>query len=159
MNAFQQKHPGEAVPNASMITLLVQRLPDTGLVAGRKPSGRAFVMKTKVKDVETALQRSPLKRPSVYINIITKFISLLRVIKGTLGCITGQFKKETLNIYRGSLMAPGLKLMIRLCRSRVRYHDPKDWQPQSIQLGILNFGQITKSTSELVDNMRTLSPN
>ncbi|GFU69247.1 uncharacterized protein TNCV_3285241 [Trichonephila clavipes] len=40
----------------------------------------------KVADVETALQRSPLKRPSVYVNIITEFISLLKVMKGTLGC-------------------------------------------------------------------------
>ncbi|GFW64240.1 voltage-dependent L-type calcium channel subunit alpha-1C [Trichonephila clavipes] len=40
----------------------------------------------KVADVETTLQRNPLERPSVYINIITGFISLLKVIKGTLGC-------------------------------------------------------------------------
>ncbi|GFV55631.1 hypothetical protein TNCV_1821181 [Trichonephila clavipes] len=49
-----------------MITLLGQRLRDTGSVADRKRSGRAFIMKTKVADVETTLQRSPLKRPSVY---------------------------------------------------------------------------------------------
>ncbi|GFW15484.1 DUF4817 domain-containing protein [Trichonephila clavipes] len=69
-----------------MITLLVQRLHDTGSVADRKRSNRAFMLKTKVADVETALQRRPLKRPSVYINIITEFISLLKVMKDTLGC-------------------------------------------------------------------------
>ncbi|GFY21731.1 DUF4817 domain-containing protein [Trichonephila clavipes] len=75
-----------------MITLLVLRLRDTGSVADRKRSGRAFIMKTKVTDVETALQRSPLKSPSIYINIITKFISLLKGMKSTLGCSkTAQF--------------------------------------------------------------------
>ncbi|GFX36193.1 uncharacterized protein TNCV_2065341 [Trichonephila clavipes] len=69
-----------------MITFLVQRLRDTGSVADKKRSGRAFRMKTKVADVETDLQRSPLKRPSVYINIHTEFISLLKVMKGMLGC-------------------------------------------------------------------------
>ncbi|GFT66181.1 cytochrome P450 4C1 [Trichonephila clavipes] len=84
------KYPGETVPNASMITLLVQRLRDTGSVADRKRSGRAYIMKTKVANVETAIQRSLLQRErertSVYINIITKFISLLKVMKDTLGC-------------------------------------------------------------------------
>ncbi|GFW20432.1 uncharacterized protein TNCV_4546991 [Trichonephila clavipes] len=51
----------------SATVLLVQWLHDTGSVADRKRSGRAFIMKTKEADVETALQRSPLKRPSVYI--------------------------------------------------------------------------------------------
>ncbi|GFX93130.1 DUF4817 domain-containing protein [Trichonephila clavipes] len=76
----------EKAPNASMITLLVQRLRDTGSVVDRKPSGRVFIMKTKVADVETALQRSQLKRLPVYINIITKFIYLMKVMKCTLGC-------------------------------------------------------------------------
>ncbi|GFV77980.1 hypothetical protein TNCV_1341 [Trichonephila clavipes] len=41
-------------------------------------------------DVETALQSIPLKRSSVYTNVITKFIS--KVMKGTLGCSkTAQF--------------------------------------------------------------------
>ncbi|GFX57973.1 hypothetical protein TNCV_705551 [Trichonephila clavipes] len=39
--------------------------------------GRASTVKAKVADVETVLQRSPMKRPSVYINIITEFIALL----------------------------------------------------------------------------------
>ncbi|GFY28244.1 DUF4817 domain-containing protein [Trichonephila clavipes] len=82
INVFQQKYPGETTPNASMITLLVQQLRDTGLVADRKRSGTAFIMKMKVADVETALQRNSLERPSVCINIITEFISLLKVIKG-----------------------------------------------------------------------------
>ncbi|GFT84735.1 DUF4817 domain-containing protein [Trichonephila clavipes] len=86
INAFQQKHQGETAPNASTITLLEQRFRDTGSVADRKRSGRASIVKTKVADVETALQRSPLKRPSVCINIITEFISLLKVMKCTLGC-------------------------------------------------------------------------
>ncbi|GFV61978.1 DUF4817 domain-containing protein [Trichonephila clavipes] len=64
----------------------VQRLRDTGSFADRKRLDRAFILKTKVADVETTLQRSPLKRPSVYINIITKLISLLQMMKGTLGC-------------------------------------------------------------------------
>ncbi|GFT88749.1 DUF4817 domain-containing protein [Trichonephila clavipes] len=54
-NTFQQKYPGETAPNASMITLLKQRFRDTGSVADRKLSGRAFIMKTKVADVETTL--------------------------------------------------------------------------------------------------------
>ncbi|PRD22690.1 UNVERIFIED_CONTAM: hypothetical protein NCL1_48450 [Trichonephila clavipes] len=86
INTFQQKYPGETAPNASTITLLVQRFRDTGSVADKKRSGRASIVKMKVANVETALQRSPLKRPSVYINIITEFISLLRVMKGTLSC-------------------------------------------------------------------------
>ncbi|GFW61359.1 DUF4817 domain-containing protein [Trichonephila clavipes] len=69
-----------------MITFLVQRLRDTGLVADRERSGSVFIMKTKVADVETALQRTPLKRPSVYINIITEFISLLKVMEVMRGC-------------------------------------------------------------------------
>ncbi|GFW63553.1 DUF4817 domain-containing protein [Trichonephila clavipes] len=85
INAFQQKYPDEAAPNASVITFLVQRFRETGLVADRKRSGRAFIMKTKVADVEIALQ-SPFKRASIYINIITEFISHLKVMKGTLGC-------------------------------------------------------------------------
>ncbi|GFS73743.1 DUF4817 domain-containing protein [Trichonephila clavipes] len=61
MNAFQQKYPGEAALNASTITLLVQRIRGTGSVADRKRSGRASLVETKVADVETALQRSPMK--------------------------------------------------------------------------------------------------
>ncbi|GFU96842.1 DUF4817 domain-containing protein [Trichonephila clavipes] len=60
-----QKYPGETAPNAATITLLVQRFRDTGSVADRKRSGRASIVKTKVADVETALQRSQLKRRSV----------------------------------------------------------------------------------------------
>ncbi|GFX83880.1 DUF4817 domain-containing protein [Trichonephila clavipes] len=85
LNAFQQKYPGETAPTASIIILLVQRLRDTGSVADRKRSGRAFIMKTKVADVVTAIKGNPLKRPSVYISIFTKFISLLKIIKDTLG--------------------------------------------------------------------------
>ncbi|GFU52496.1 DUF4817 domain-containing protein, partial [Trichonephila clavipes] len=78
----------ETAPVVSTITLLVQRFRDTGSVADRKRSGRASIVKMKVADVETALQRSPWKRLSVYINIITKFISLLKVMKDalSLGC-------------------------------------------------------------------------
>ncbi|GFS74958.1 DUF4817 domain-containing protein [Trichonephila clavipes] len=86
INAFQQKYPGETAANASTITLLVQRCRDTGSVAGRKRSGRASIVKAKVTDVETTLQRSQLKGSSVFINIIAEFISLLKVMKGTLGC-------------------------------------------------------------------------
>ncbi|GFY14396.1 DUF4817 domain-containing protein [Trichonephila clavipes] len=68
-----------------MITLLVQPLRGTESVADRKSSGRVFIMKTKLAYVETALQRSPLKRPSVCMNIITKLIPFLKVMKGTLG--------------------------------------------------------------------------
>ncbi|GFW52149.1 DUF4817 domain-containing protein [Trichonephila clavipes] len=57
-----------------------------GSVADRKRSGRASIVKTKVADVETILQRGPLKRPSVYINIIAEFIFLLKGMKVTLGC-------------------------------------------------------------------------
>ncbi|GFV28059.1 transposable element Tc3 transposase [Trichonephila clavipes] len=39
--------------------------------------GKSVHRETKVADVETALQRSPTKRPSVYMNIITEIISLL----------------------------------------------------------------------------------
>ncbi|GFW96723.1 DUF4817 domain-containing protein [Trichonephila clavipes] len=85
-NAFQQICPGETAPNASTITLLVQRFRDTGSVADRKRSGRASIVKTKMVDMETVLQRSPLKRPSVYVNIITEFIYLLKVMKDTLDC-------------------------------------------------------------------------
>ncbi|GFS75824.1 DUF4817 domain-containing protein [Trichonephila clavipes] len=62
---------------------LLQRFRDTGSVADRKRSGR---VKTKVADVETALTRSPMKRPPVYINIITEFISLLNRDVRYLGC-------------------------------------------------------------------------
>ncbi|GFW48254.1 DUF4817 domain-containing protein [Trichonephila clavipes] len=86
-NAFQQKkYQGEIVPNEPTVTLLVQRFRVTGSVADRKRSGTASIVKTKVADVENALQRSPLKRPSVYINIITEFISLLNSDESTLGC-------------------------------------------------------------------------
>ncbi|PRD27337.1 UNVERIFIED_CONTAM: hypothetical protein NCL1_35634 [Trichonephila clavipes] len=43
INAFQQKYSGETASNASMITLLVQRLRDTGSVADRKRSGRVYL--------------------------------------------------------------------------------------------------------------------
>ncbi|GFQ83612.1 hypothetical protein TNCT_217631 [Trichonephila clavata] len=43
------------------MTRLVQRFRDRGLVTDRKRSGRASLVKTKVADVETALQRSLLK--------------------------------------------------------------------------------------------------
>ncbi|GFT93074.1 hypothetical protein TNCV_4400651 [Trichonephila clavipes] len=39
LSTTEQKYPGETVPNASMITLLVQWLLDTGSVADRKRSG------------------------------------------------------------------------------------------------------------------------
>ncbi|PRD28326.1 UNVERIFIED_CONTAM: hypothetical protein NCL1_32708 [Trichonephila clavipes] len=99
INAFQQKYPGETAPNASMITLLVQRLRDTVSVVSRKRSGRVFLMKTKMAVEEPALQRSPLKKPSVYINIITKFISLLKVMKSTLVCS----KPAQFVIHRGTV--------------------------------------------------------
>ncbi|GFX62899.1 hypothetical protein TNCV_1099921 [Trichonephila clavipes] len=53
-HASPQKYPGKTAPNSSMIKLLVQWLSDTGSVADRKRSGRAFIMKTKVADVETS---------------------------------------------------------------------------------------------------------
>ncbi|GFW97527.1 DUF4817 domain-containing protein [Trichonephila clavipes] len=86
INAFQQKYPGEKSPNASTITHLGQQFHDTGSVANRNRSGRASIVKTKVADVETVLQRSPLKRLSVYINILTEFISLLNSDERYLGC-------------------------------------------------------------------------
>ncbi|GFX63839.1 DUF4817 domain-containing protein [Trichonephila clavipes] len=86
IKAFQQKYPVETAPNASTITVLVQWFRDTGTVSDRKRSDRASIVKTIMKDVETALQRSPLKRPSVYINIITEFISLLKMMKEAIGC-------------------------------------------------------------------------
>ncbi|GFT58928.1 DUF4817 domain-containing protein [Trichonephila clavipes] len=86
INAFQQKYPGETAPNESTITLLVQRFRDTGSVSDRKRSGRASIVKTKVTDVESALQRSLMKRLSVYMNIITKFISLLNIDERYLDC-------------------------------------------------------------------------
>ncbi|GFU22338.1 hypothetical protein TNCV_567971 [Trichonephila clavipes] len=46
-----------------------------GSVVDRKRLGRASIVKTKVTDVETTLQRSPMKRLPVYININTEFIS------------------------------------------------------------------------------------
>ncbi|GFR00901.1 DUF4817 domain-containing protein [Trichonephila clavata] len=61
INAFRQKYPGETAPNASKITLLVQRFRAAGSVAGRKRSDRSSLVKMKVTDVETALQRSPMK--------------------------------------------------------------------------------------------------
>ncbi|GFY30948.1 DUF4817 domain-containing protein [Trichonephila clavipes] len=82
INAFEQKYPDET----ASITLLVQRLRETRSVADRKRSSKVFIMKTKVAVVETTLQRSPLKRPSVYVNIIRNFKSLLKVMKGSLGC-------------------------------------------------------------------------
>ncbi|GFV80634.1 uncharacterized protein TNCV_4617961 [Trichonephila clavipes] len=82
----QRKNTKGSPPKLTTDDYQLQRLHDTGSVADRKRSGRAsFIRKTKMADVETALQRSPLKRPSVYINIITKFISVLNVMKGTLG--------------------------------------------------------------------------
>ncbi|GFT73922.1 hypothetical protein TNCV_4895541 [Trichonephila clavipes] len=36
---------------------------DTGSIADRKRSDKAPIVKTKVADVETTLQRSPMKRP------------------------------------------------------------------------------------------------
>ncbi|GFS94102.1 DUF4817 domain-containing protein [Trichonephila clavipes] len=77
INAFQQNYLGETAPNVSTITGLVEWFCDTGSVADRKRWCRVSIVKTKVTDVETALQRSPIKRPFVYINIITEFIALL----------------------------------------------------------------------------------
>ncbi|GFX17182.1 DUF4817 domain-containing protein [Trichonephila clavipes] len=77
INVFQQKYPGETVRNASRITYLVQRFRDTGSVADRKPLGTAYTVEAKVADVETALQRSPMKLQSINLNIISEFISLL----------------------------------------------------------------------------------
>ncbi|GFU62630.1 DUF4817 domain-containing protein [Trichonephila clavipes] len=85
IKVFQQKYSGETAPNAS-ITRLVQRLRDTGSAADRKQSVRASIVKTKMADVETVLQRSPMKRPSIYINIITEFISLPNSDERYLGC-------------------------------------------------------------------------
>ncbi|GFX04943.1 DUF4817 domain-containing protein [Trichonephila clavipes] len=56
INAFQQKYPGKKSLNASTITHLGQRFHDTGSVADSKRSGIAFIVKTKVADMETALQ-------------------------------------------------------------------------------------------------------
>ncbi|GFX94803.1 DUF4817 domain-containing protein [Trichonephila clavipes] len=81
-----QKYPSETAPNALTTTLSVKRFHDTGSVADRKRSGRASIVKTKVADMETALQRSPLERPSVNISIIMEFISLLKVLNGMLDC-------------------------------------------------------------------------
>ncbi|GFT40631.1 DUF4817 domain-containing protein [Trichonephila clavipes] len=87
INAFQQKYPGETAPNASTRTRIVQRFRDTGPVAHRKQSSRAngtaSIVKTKVTDVETALQ---MKRPSVHINIIMQFTSLLKSDERYLSC-------------------------------------------------------------------------
>ncbi|GFV13372.1 DUF4817 domain-containing protein [Trichonephila clavipes] len=60
-NAFQQKYPGETALNASTIPRLVHQFRDTGSVADRKRYGRASIVKTKVTDVETPLQRNPMK--------------------------------------------------------------------------------------------------
>ncbi|GFV89736.1 DUF4817 domain-containing protein [Trichonephila clavipes] len=65
VNGSQQKYPGETAQNASLMRLLVQQFRDIGLIADRKRSGRAATVKTKVGDVETTLQRSLLKRPSI----------------------------------------------------------------------------------------------
>ncbi|GFW87138.1 DUF4817 domain-containing protein [Trichonephila clavipes] len=73
INAFQQKYPSETSPNTSTITQVVLRFRDTGSVAGRKRSGKASRVITKVANVETALQNRPIKMPSVYINNITEF--------------------------------------------------------------------------------------
>ncbi|GFX11007.1 DUF4817 domain-containing protein [Trichonephila clavipes] len=81
IHAFQQKYPAETAPNASSITRLGQRFYDTGSVADRKQSGIASIVKTKVADVETTLQRSPKKSPSVYINIVTKIPEGLKLAK------------------------------------------------------------------------------
>ncbi|GFX96174.1 DUF4817 domain-containing protein [Trichonephila clavipes] len=85
-----------------MITRFVQWFQNTGSVADRKQSGKASIMKTKVADVETALQRSPMKRPSVYINIITEFISLLNSDERYLGCrqdgATCQTSKDSMEV-------------------------------------------------------------
>ncbi|GFU70482.1 hypothetical protein TNCV_2511381 [Trichonephila clavipes] len=83
---LQQKYSSETAPNASTITLLVQWFRDIGSVADRKRSGRASIVKMKVAHVETVLRRSPLKRPTTCINIITEFTFLLKVMKGTLCC-------------------------------------------------------------------------
>ncbi|GFS88085.1 DUF4817 domain-containing protein [Trichonephila clavipes] len=71
INVFQQKYPGETAPNESTITLLVQQFHDTGSVVDRKRSSRASLLKTKVANVQNALQRSQFKRPSVFLNTIT----------------------------------------------------------------------------------------
>ncbi|GFW29463.1 DUF4817 domain-containing protein [Trichonephila clavipes] len=80
------KHQREASPHASTITYLLLWFFDTASVADKKQSGRASIMKTKVADVDTSLQRNPMKRPSVYLNIITEFISLLNSDERYLGC-------------------------------------------------------------------------
>ncbi|GFV64476.1 DUF4817 domain-containing protein [Trichonephila clavipes] len=56
IKAFQQKYPSETSPNAPMITLLVQWFHDTGSIADRKRSGRSFIMKMKVEDVESRVR-------------------------------------------------------------------------------------------------------
>ncbi|GFW00496.1 DUF4817 domain-containing protein [Trichonephila clavipes] len=78
------KYRGETAHNASTITRLVQLFRGTESVADRKRSGRAYIVKTKVADGDIALQRNPLKRLSVCKNIITEFMSFLKVMKGTL---------------------------------------------------------------------------
>ncbi|GFS86767.1 DUF4817 domain-containing protein [Trichonephila clavipes] len=83
---FSKNIQGQLAPNESTITLLVQRFRDTGSVAHWKRSGRASAVKPKVENVETALQRGPLKRPSGYINILADSTFLLKMMKGTLGC-------------------------------------------------------------------------
>ncbi|GFU95485.1 DUF4817 domain-containing protein [Trichonephila clavipes] len=90
INIFQQKYPGGTAPNASKITYLVQLFRDTGSVADRKQLVIASIVKTKTADVDTALQRSPMKRPSVNINIVTEFISLLNSDEHLGGSKTGQ---------------------------------------------------------------------
>ncbi|GFX48709.1 DUF4817 domain-containing protein [Trichonephila clavipes] len=78
---------GETAPNASTITRFVQRFRDTGSVADGKQSGRASVFEMKMADEQTVLQRNPIKRPSVYIFIITEFISLLNSDERYLVCL------------------------------------------------------------------------
>ncbi|GFW66347.1 DUF4817 domain-containing protein [Trichonephila clavipes] len=70
LSSMAAKYPGETAPNASTITHLVQRFRAPELMVKMKQSGRASIVKPKVADVDTALQRSPMKRPSVHVNII-----------------------------------------------------------------------------------------
>ncbi|GFU94037.1 hypothetical protein TNCV_1738891 [Trichonephila clavipes] len=57
-----QKYPGDAAPNASSTTRLVQRFRDTGSVADRKQSGRVPIVKRKATDGETTVQKKSIEK-------------------------------------------------------------------------------------------------
>ncbi|GFX87863.1 hypothetical protein TNCV_4373281 [Trichonephila clavipes] len=57
IKVFQQKYSSETALNASTLTFSVRRFCNTGSVPDRKRSGRVSIVKTKVADMETDLQR------------------------------------------------------------------------------------------------------